>query len=35
MHVSELIDLVSQLSFGRASPTVKERELYLRFLNLA
>ena len=35
MHVSELIDLVSQLSFGRASPTAKERELYLRFLNLA
>ena len=35
MNVSELIDLVSQLSFGRATPTAKERELYLRFLNLA
>jgi len=35
MHVSELIDLVSQLSFGRVQPTEKERNLYLRFLNLA
>lgn len=35
MQVSELIDLVSQLSFGRTMPTNRERELYLRFLNLA
>lgn len=35
MQVSELIDLVSQLSFGRSNPTSKERQLYLRFLNLA
>lgn len=35
MHVSELIDLVSQLSFGRNTPTARERESYLRFLNLA
>lgn len=35
MKVSELIDLVAQLSFGRNMPTIKERENYLRFLNLA
>ena len=35
MQVSELIDLVSELSFGRSSPTTRERELYLRFLNIA
>jgi hypothetical protein len=35
MLVSELIDLLSDLSFGRNNPTARERELYLRFLNLA
>ena len=35
MDVSELIDLVSELSFGRSMPTDKERKIYLRFLNLA
>lgn len=35
MYVSELVDLISQLSFGRAMPTNREREIYLRFLNLA
>lgn len=35
MQVSELIDLVSQLSFSRNLPTLKERKNYLRFLNLA
>lgn len=35
MEVSKLIDLVSELSFGRSNPTAKERKSYLRFLNLA
>ena len=35
MHVSELVDLVADLSFGRVSTTIKERNIYLRFLNIA
>ncbi len=35
MKVSDLVDIVALLSFGRDSPTQKERETYLKFLNLA
>lgn len=35
MNVTQLIDLVGQLSFSRNNLTIKERESYLRYLNLA
>lgn len=35
MNVTQLIDLVGQLSFSRNNLTIKERENYLRYLNLA
>lgn len=35
MNVTQLIDLVGQLSFSRSNLTLKERENYLRYLNLA